>query len=411
MEAEFPTLTLAERDRRWKITREMMKVEGVECLIVPGLKGREALEGYLSNDYAEGLVVFPLEGEPVHLTWTGTRITRRHESALRGVPVWVEDMRVGCDGPTLVKVLKEKGFEKGRIGVVGLEIRAPGEREGFIPYTLWAFVLRELPHAAFLEMSEAFVGMMIVKSEEELTIMRHSARIGEAACLKMLEMAAPGLSELDLYAAIVNVIFKAGASPPPPHLILHSGLENLSWGPPMWIYQGGAPRILQKGDMVLAEIFPRYGGLESQQQMAVHLKPANDLLVELGEVARRCYEVGISVMKAGKTFREVCDALEGAVSGAGYWHLTPLIHSLAPIKWTSGSAVGIEQAAGVEWAKEVLRSRPVVGSDLVLKPGMVFELEPNACKGRHRVNIGGTVIVTERGVEELNHLPTKLHIK
>src|SRR3989304_7480767 len=120
MEAEFPTLSLAERDRRWKITREMMRLEGLECLIVPGLKGREALEGYLSNDYAEGLVVFPLAGEPVHLTWTGTRITRRHESALRGVPIWVEDMRVGCDGPTLVKVLKERGDANGRVGVAGV---------------------------------------------------------------------------------------------------------------------------------------------------------------------------------------------------------------------------------------------------------------------------------------------------
>ncbi len=42
----------------------------------------------------------------------------------------------------------------------------------------------------------------------------------------------------------------------------------------------------------------------------------------------------------------------------------------------------------------------------VLVPGMVFALEPNACIGNHRVNIGGTVIVTATGCEELNHIPT-----
>jgi Xaa-Pro aminopeptidase len=42
----------------------------------------------------------------------------------------------------------------------------------------------------------------------------------------------------------------------------------------------------------------------------------------------------------------------------------------------------------------------------VLEPGMVFALEPNACIGNHRVNIGGTVIVTATGCEELNHIPT-----
>ena len=41
-----------------------------------------------------------------------------------------------------------------------------------------------------------------------------------------------------------------------------------------------------------------------------------------------------------------------------------------------------------------------------MQPGMVFAFEPNACIGTHRVNIGGTVIVTATGCEELNHIPT-----
>jgi Xaa-Pro aminopeptidase len=44
----------------------------------------------------------------------------------------------------------------------------------------------------------------------------------------------------------------------------------------------------------------------------------------------------------------------------------------------------------------------------VLEPGMVFAFEPNACIGNHRVNIGGTVIVTSTGCEELNHIPTSV---
>jgi len=44
----------------------------------------------------------------------------------------------------------------------------------------------------------------------------------------------------------------------------------------------------------------------------------------------------------------------------------------------------------------------------VLSPGMVLAFEPNACVGDHRVNIGGTVIVTETGCEELNDIPTRV---
>lgn len=45
-----------------------------------------------------------------------------------------------------------------------------------------------------------------------------------------------------------------------------------------------------------------------------------------------------------------------------------------------------------------------------IQPGMVLEFEPNACKKKHRVNIGGTVIVTENGPEELNTLPKEMRI-
>ena len=41
---------------------------------------------------------------------------------------------------------------------------------------------------------------------------------------------------------------------------------------------------------------------------------------------------------------------------------------------------------------------------------MAFELEPNACRGKHRVNIGGTVIVQQDRVEELNPLAAEMRI-
>jgi len=55
-------------------------------------------------------------------------------------------------------------------------------------------------------------------------------------------------------------------------------------------------------------------------------------------------------------------------------------------------------------------SPPPWGAELEIQPGMVLEFEPNACKKKHRVNIGGTVIVTENGPEELNTLPKEMRI-
>ena len=118
--------------------------------------------------------------------------------------------------------------------------------EGFIPYKTWAYVLEHLPHATFVEVSRPFAEVMLVKSEEELALVRYSARIGEMACEAMLNVTRPEVSESEIYGTIMKVIFTHGANVRSPQLNLHSGVDNTSWGPPLWIYQAQRPRLVKK---------------------------------------------------------------------------------------------------------------------------------------------------------------------
>ncbi len=398
---DFPVISLTTRNRRFTKTRELLKRLDLECLLLAGLTSREQYDAYLTNDYAEGVVIFPAEGKPTYITWMEGRVMRMKEAQERGIIPWIEDWRVGVDAPTVASVVREKGLDKARIGVVGLESRGPGEMNGYIPHALWSKILAELPHARFIDCFTDFAAMMLIKGEEELQLMRRSAAIGEEACNVMYRMAKPGVSELDITAEVIHTIFRNCAFSPPPFLILHSGPEIVSWGPPIWRYQGGPTRVLQKGDMVLAEIFPRYGGFESQQQVAIALPPVDDVHMECAAIARKAYEKGLQVLRPGTTFNRVADEMEKVVHAAGCWHITPMLHSLSPLAWVGR----VEASTKGDKGKGAWDSK-----DLILEPGMVFELEPNAQRGKHRVNIGGTVVVTESGVEELNHLPTKMLI-
>ena len=398
---DFPVLSLATRDRRFARTKDLLKRLNLEGLVLAGLTSREQYDTYLTNDYAEGIVIFPAEGAPTYITWQEGRLMRMKEAEQRGITPWIEDWRVGVDAPTVAAVVREKGLDKARLGVVGVESRGPSEMTGYIPYALWTKVLAELPRVQFVDCFAAFAAMMLVKGEEELVMMRRSAAIGEEACKVMYKMAKPGVSELEITADVLYAIFKNCAFSPQPFLILHSGPETVSWGPPIWRYQGGPTRILQKGDMVLAEIFPRYGGFESQQQMAIALQPVDDVHTECAKVARRAYEVGLEVLRPGTTFNKVADEMEKVIHAAGCWHISPMLHSLSPLAWVGR----VEASTKGEKGKGAWDSQ-----DLILEAGMVFELEPNAQRGKHRVNIGGTVVVTESGVEELNQLATNMLI-
>src|SRR5215469_1738455 len=177
-----PVLSLAERDRRWANVRAVMRERGFDGLLVAGFRAREMYETYISDDYNEGCVIFPLEGDPVVLTWAYLRVMRARWSAERGNTLWVDDYRVATSGMGVAEVLKEKRLGEASLGVVGLSSQAPTEIYGAIPANFWIELTTALPKARWTDISEEFSHLMLVKSEEELAQVRYAARAAEAAC-------------------------------------------------------------------------------------------------------------------------------------------------------------------------------------------------------------------------------------
>jgi hypothetical protein len=161
-------------------------------------------ETYISDDYNEGCVIFPLEGEPVLITWAHLRVMRARWSKERGNVLWVSDYRVATSGTAVAEVFREKHLAEGRIGVVGLASQAPTEIYGAIPANFWLGFTTALPKARCEDISEEFSHMMLVKSNEEMA-------------------------------------------------------HTLSWGPPRWTTSGEAPRVLARGDLMQAELMPLCG--------------------------------------------------------------------------------------------------------------------------------------------------------
>jgi Xaa-Pro aminopeptidase len=406
MTTDHPRLSTAERDRRFAATRAFLRGAGLDALLLYGLRSRERYESWLAKFAVDGVVVFPLDGEPSLLTWGPHRITAMQEAAARGEEIWIDDMRQLGVGPGVVEVLLEKGLGRARIGVFGHRTRGPAEVEGIIPHPHWDAVVRGCPPAAFEEVTDAFTRVMLVKSAEEQALIRRSAAIGEAACARLLETVREGTTDHAIAAAYMHAIYAAGAVTNDPHLILSLGAGEVGWAPLFWGAYGGPPRVIRRGDLVQAELFPRYAGVETQQQLAVSVGPPSPAVRLLADAARAAYEAGLSALRPGVPFKAVNDAMWREVEKRQAWHLTPLVHGLAPLSWTGQVGTGIAQL-GLD-PRMRAAGRPLQDDGFIVESGMAFELEPNACHGRLRVNIGGTVLVTDSGAEELNSLPTRL---
>jgi len=394
-----------ERDRRWQRVREFMKKRGLDALVVAGSRFHgEPLDRYLTEWIPGNLVIFPLEGEPTLLVSMIPEMLGLRPDTPEEERPWIKDIRGGVRGAIILAVLQEKGLERSRVGVVGLGgLRTAWE--GWIPFRTWERVISRLPDCRFEDVTSGFAELFLVRSSEDLAQVRRGAQVLEEACEAMFKATRAGVSELEIYAGIHHVLARHGVYSP--MLILRSGPDNTSWGEPPWLFGVGKPRVLQPGDVVLAEIFASCGGVEAQVQMAVAIPPVSSVDTECAQLARRSYEEGLRNLRPGKKFAEVVAAMEAVLDRPGVWYLTPLIHSMNPMLCIGPTGVRIDSLPGKDAYRQLGSSR-IRGGELVLEPGMVFELEPNACLERHRVNIGGTVIITEKGNEPLNELPTQM---
>lgn len=408
---EVPTYSKDERERRWRLARDLMDDEQLEALIVYG--DREgaapapfAPDTYFTNDRPGAVVVFPRHGEPVTLTALPMGVTDHMQASRRGESVWIrpENVFAGRMGKALVMALHELKLESGRMGVIGLEPYPPYYFDGAIPYNTWQAVLEACPKAAFKPVQRRFLERTAVRSREELEVLKWSARAGEIVTQAMLAATRPGVSEATIYAAAMEAAPKHACFTT--MVLLGSGKEYATWGPPTWLYRPHAPRTVEEGDVVLAEVFTSFGMLETQHQPTIAVGKVHEDFEKAAKVARASYEAGLLALRPGRRFEEVSGIMEKPVRDAGGWHVHPWIHGMNPFGTISG-LTGLGNLPGAERYGRV-GEIPMVGGETELKPGMTFAMGPNCAFGRHVVNLGGTVVVGETEAIELNSLATRM---
>lgn len=407
---EWPALSLKERDRRWNIIRRIMQENNVGLLFVPAGIGAD---NFLTND-AEATVFFPVNGNPVALA--GDRSFQAVgwlTNEERGETSWIRDWRFNSrerlfpPAPAIeVDIIRELGFDKARVGTIGVTKGSHFNPEGSIADALQSDFDKQLRGVTWVELWDAFAPKWLTKSAEELVLFRKAALLAEIASEAVLEASKPGASEADIYhAAMCEVLHNGGTMS---NIILHSGPECVSWGPPKWRVRPQKPRTLQEGDIVTTELFPACAHLQAQAQMCVAVGRVADVNQKLARIARESYEIGLKTIKPGVKFSEVAAAMNQPNEREGAWHMTPNIHSLNPLYPVGPVTQGVASFSKLTERFPRMAERQATGMDVVLQEGMCFQLEPNSSLGRNRVNIGGNVVVTKTGCQELNQLPCEL---
>ncbi|HEY7553464.1 MAG TPA: Xaa-Pro peptidase family protein [Candidatus Binatia bacterium] len=391
----IPQLSLQERDRRYKIVRDEMAQRGIDCLLLPANTGRwEQLQGdsrYLTSigGFAtEVFTVFPLEGEVTAYIFNRAGWWKQAQK-------WVSDVRDGRNrwGQNTIERINELGLQKGTIGISGLAglFRAP---EGIIPYSSIKAIQDAFPQAKLVNATEMMQEIRAVKSEEEVSCLERSAAIIENTIEAMVENANPGVSEKELYGAMVHAMLANGGELPTLFFLsAGAGISSSSFVPTDY--------RIQPGDRLINEIEAKYAGYAAQAVSPVVIGAPDDEYQKMIDISRVCFDAILHQMKPGVTFGWLFDIYRETVEQCGrgkYLWNHPVMHA---------RGLG-DDGPALLGDKDLERF-----AKIQLQAGMVFILKPQVrpVEGKGRASIGDTVVVTTNGARRLGKRELKLIVK
>jgi Xaa-Pro aminopeptidase len=216
--------------------------------------------------------------------------------------------------------LRDQGYERSRIGLVGFSscLAPPTLLQGEMN------ILRsELPHADFTDASWILEDMRIIKSEEEIGMLRKAGVIARKTIDALLKVARPGVPEAEVFAEMIRTQVANGGEPNVFNLFNSGPVEHAEtelWHLLHGVEQPQIPsmRPLAKGDLIISEYHTKYGGYSCHTEYTVHLGKPPQKLLDLYKVSVECLDISREVLKEGNTIAQVLDAVRAPADRAKF---------------------------------------------------------------------------------------------
>ncbi|MDW0117323.1 Xaa-Pro peptidase family protein [Sporosarcina thermotolerans] len=345
--------------------RESLKKSGIDALLVTNPYNRRYITGFTGS---AGVAVISAE-DAVFITdfrYTeqaakqvqGFRILKHEKTLIEEVAVQVKEMNVN----TL-------GFEKDNLT--------------FGMYDTY----NEKVDAELKPVSGIIEELRMVKTTEEIEILKQAAKIADDAFAHICTFIKPGVTELEVSNELEMFMRKQGATSSSFDTIVASGERGA-------LPHGVASdKVIESGDMVTLDFGAIYNGYISDITRTVAVGEPSEKMKEIYEVTRAAQQMALEQIKPGMTGIEADAVARDYIKSKGYGDAFG--HS-------TGHGIGLEvhEGPGLSFRSET-----------VLVPNMAVTVEPGIyLPGIGGVRIEDDIIITEEGNVRLTHSPKELII-
>ncbi|WP_312649670.1 Xaa-Pro peptidase family protein [Proteiniclasticum sp.] len=225
------------------------------------------------------------------------------------------------------------------------------------------------------------------KDEEEIEFMRAASKLNDDAMMMLIDSLDEDMTEKEMEDTLKVIYDNLGA-------------DGFSFMPIIAYGKNGANphhenshRLLKKGDSIILDIGCRKDNYCADMTRTVFFGEVSEKAREVYETVLEANMKAIEKVRPGVKFSEVDAAARNVIEEKGYGKF---------FNHRTGHSIGIE----VHEYGDVSSA-----NDEVLKPGMIFSVEPGIyLEGELGVRIEDLILVTEDGYENLNHHSKELTI-
>jgi len=371
--------------RRYELIQESMAEQGLDALLIRGPENITYFTGFETPGYYRYLcVIVPRNGQPVFLVrdfeWLNTL-----EFA------WVTKIVKVFDwdhAPSVTaNILQKLGLSSGkRIGV---------EKQCFF-YTVDEHdtLSTKLDGNKFVDATSILWNARMIKSAEEIAVMRQSAALVDKAMLAGFAATNAGVSGNHINAVVNAALFEDGGEymglPP---FVLAGERSCLP-------HQTGGSNVLAKNDLMYFEISASKRRYAAALMRTIFLGNPKDEWLSAARACIDAVEAALDFIKPGVTSQDADTVARRVTTAAGFAeiHRNRLGYCIGvnyPPDWGEGEIISLRQ-----------------GEERELQPGMTFHMPPLCLKYReYGIGFSETIVVTETGCERLSMLPREIIIK
>jgi Xaa-Pro dipeptidase len=399
---ELPSLSLAERDRRWAAVRAQMRARELDAIVLWGWPLMwdfcTANARYLcpiGGNAEFNVLVFPLAGEPTCFVQMPTFI-----DGWRASQNWVGDVRprAGTWADTVARRLQELGLGKGRIGTDGLA--GPLDPDGWLPHSVYLRLQELLPRAELVNLDDMLEKVRTIKSAEEIDMLERAARLGDLMLATCRDMARPGVRECEVYGRMLDTMLANGGEEP---TLFLWACDRHPYPHP---FRVPTTRAIARDDLIICEMHPKYGGYFTHVERTFCVGTPESKQIEIYDGCLAAYRQGLELFGPGRKISTAMNVVRDVIAARGLGICEAGIHGhgLASLEYPRYRHHALKADEGA------LRA---IGDEF--RAGMVFAFnidlfDPGWHCGKTGCVFAETILITDTGARRLHEYPLEFQM-